>query len=176
MWREHVVKADCLPHEPPLLQRRRTESSKDPPCSRSSIRRPAPAAAIFRAARTAAEREGEVMGRYYAHTCQPVWSAEQLWDDLAIADPRRTAEWIGKLGVRIDSQAIVDRGGKISRIDRVIPGKSTLGIRSPENVPAPDAAAGQHHRHAGDPMVPAGCAVDAGGPAHLPHPDHQRIL
>src|SRR4051812_4497650 len=101
----------------------------------------------------------------------------------AVAEAEGAAEGVNQLSTGVDAEQVVDRGGDVSRRDRVARGVGGPPVAGAEDRPPPDARPGEHGGETVRPVVAAVAArpgaaddrlADPRSPTELPGPDHQR--
>ena len=90
-----------------------------------------------------------------------------------VARREGAAGGVDQLGLGVEAEPPVDRGGQVGGGDRVGGGVGAVAVAGAVDVAPLDAAAGEHGRVAVGPVVAAGVAVDPGRPAELAERDDQ---
>src|SRR5262249_39625043 len=94
-------------------------------------------------------------------------SGEHLANGVsAVGDRMRTASAVGHRHLRIDTEALIDRGADVARADGTILDVGRLDIGGTADTAPLDAGAGEPHAVAERPVIAAGIAVDARRAAH----------
>src|SRR5205807_1217946 len=103
------------------------------------------------------------------------YSRKKCADRESFGHFRGPAETVGNLRLRRNTQAMIERGGKRTRGDRVIGREGAVLVRGPIDLAATDPAAGKHRRKDVAVMIPAAVAVNARRAPKFTGPDEQRL-
>src|SRR5262245_21569986 len=88
---------------------------------------------------------------------------KQVFDRLPVTDAVRPAVDVANLPIRGDPERVINGRQQVLRRHRLLLGVGGVSVTAPVDLTATDAAAGQQHRLASAPVVPAPVGINPRG-------------